>query len=212
MNTDFIPDTSLKIIQDRKSFSFGTDAILLTDFSPRADRVVDLGAGFGILFLRLMGLGKANFSIGVELDSAAAERAKDNITLNGLSDCAKIIVGDYTEVEKILQPECCDMVIANPPYFKNSLMGKHKTSRHEVTMTFEDLARAAAFVLKDRGIFVFSHTPKRLPELFSKVKKYRLEPKRMCFAEPKGKAAAIVLIETVKNGKEGMKMERTLLL
>lgn len=210
MGEDYLKGTEIFIKQE--GYHFGTDAILLTDFANNYEDAIDLGCGNGALILRLMGLRKINRGIGIEIDESQARLALENIRLNNLTECIKIINGDYMDIEELLPKGKAQMVISNPPYFKNSLMGREKSFRHEINMTFEGLVRASGYLLKDGGVFLFSHTPSRLSEIFKVLNTYNLEPKRICVAEPKGKSASIILIEARKNAKEGLIMEKTIIL
>ena len=53
--TDGFPAVNLKIMQDKKAFCFGLDAVLLSDFAvvKKNECAVDLGTGSGIIPLIL---------------------------------------------------------------------------------------------------------------------------------------------------------------
>ena len=51
---DIVPGTGYKIIQNKDMFSYGIEAILLSDFAKAKGLVVDLGTGTGIIPLRLV--------------------------------------------------------------------------------------------------------------------------------------------------------------
>lgn len=207
---DFIPGTNLKIFQDRRLFSFGVDAVLLSSFALKATTAVDFCTGNGILLLRMKGLKKINNGIGVEIQEEASQLAAKSIEENGLSDSLRIVRDNLRNYKDFLERNSVDLVLSNPPYTKSGggLLNpedSYALARHEVAMTFEDLAEASAWVLKDFGSFVFIHKPERLSELFHTLKKHRLEPKRLRLVQPgPNKSPNMVLIEAKKYAKEGM--------
>ena len=99
-----------------------------------------------------------------------------------------------------------DAVTCNPPYIKGT-SGLHNDAtayniaRHEIMVSWEDVVRAAAHLLKPGGSFALVHKPFRLPELIQTLKEYRLEPKRMQLVQPyAGKEPNMVLLEAVQGG------------
>ena len=49
---DIVPGSKYKIIQNKEMFSYGIDAIVLSDFVKAKGLVMDLGTGTGIIPLR----------------------------------------------------------------------------------------------------------------------------------------------------------------
>lgn len=64
---DIVPGTQYKIIQNREMFSYGIDAILLSDFAKAKGLVMDLGTGTGIIPLRLVDNKDIKKIIGIEI-------------------------------------------------------------------------------------------------------------------------------------------------
>lgn len=206
---DYIPNTKLSIKQDREKFSFGVDSILLSSFTTFGKNAIDLGTGNGILILRMLGLGKIEKGLGIEIQEDVFKLFEENIKLNDLNDEIKAIKGDYKYLMEDLKGSF-DIAISNPPYVKKGSgiipsNENDKRSRYEVDMTFEDLAKAANFYLKDGGGFFFSHKPERLAEIIYTLKENSLEPKRIRLVQPNNKKPPnIVLVEARKGGKEGL--------
>ena len=73
---DIVPGTDFKIIQNKERFSYGTDAIFLSDFTKGKGVVVDLGTGTGIIPLRIYGKDKVDIIYGVEIQKEVAQMAK----------------------------------------------------------------------------------------------------------------------------------------
>ena len=79
--------------------------------------------------------------------------------------------------------------------------------------TFRDIAAQAEKLLKTGGSIFIVHRPNRLSELCVTLTEFHLEPKRMRLVYPYAeKEAEMVLIEAVRRGKRGMRMERPLII
>lgn len=79
--------------------------------SPPA-RILDLGTGTGCLLLALLHEYRTAFGIGVDIEPAAAELARDNAASLGLADRAAFAVSNWTDAVA----GRFDLVVSNPPY------------------------------------------------------------------------------------------------
>ena len=106
--------------------------------------------------------------------------------------------------------ESFDMITCNPPYNKKgsgiiNLEDKKVVARHEMSITFEDICKAARLLLKSNKKFYLIHHSERLAELIMTLKSYSFEVKKVQFVHPKvSKSSSLVLIEAVKNAKSGL--------
>ena len=92
---------NLKIIQNKKEFCFGMDAILLSDFAKEIkenSRVLDLGTGTGILPILLSGKTINTKIVGIEIQKNMAEMATRSVKLNNLKNRIKIINEDIKNI------------------------------------------------------------------------------------------------------------------
>ena len=84
----------LRIIQNVEGFCFGIDAVLLSDFAKdmrNNAKVLDLGAGTGILSILLSAKTNLSKIYGIEVQNEVADMAKRSIKLNYLEDKVEII-------------------------------------------------------------------------------------------------------------------------
>ncbi len=108
--------------------------------------------------------------------------------------------------------ESCDIVTSNPPYIvDNGGLQNPKDSiniaRHEILVKLEDIVEAASYLLKVGGCFSMVHKPFRMAEVFSIMKKYSLEPKRLQMVQPReGSEPSVFLVEAIKGGRSGLKI------
>lgn len=197
-----------RLIQDTKAFCFGMDAVLLAEFAVASekDRILDLCTGNGVIPILMAARDKGGFFTGIEIQEGSARLAKRNAGLNGLEDRIDIIQGDIKDAGTFTEKESYDVVTCNPPYMINGgglvNPGDVKAiARHEILMSFEDVAAASVMALRSKGSLFIVHRPRRMTEIFESLRRYRLEPKRMrtvhSFA---GKEANMILIEAVKDG------------
>jgi tRNA1Val (adenine37-N6)-methyltransferase len=208
----------IKVYQNNRGYRFSVDSLLLYSFVKvkYAFRIADLGAGSGIIGLLLSGkYPNATVKL-VELQKSLYHLAEKNIKLNGLEDRVKAVCTDIKEI-KINEPSLSyDLIVSNPPFRKPgsgllSLGEEKAVARHELRLTFSDLAEAAAHLLKPGGRFSLIFHPERLPEIMAILRSSRLEPKRMRFVHnDPGAVSKIVLIESVKDGRPGVKVENPL--
>ena len=109
-----------------------------------------------------------------------------------------------------------DLVVSNPPFraCKSGLLNieeEKAIARHEIMLKLDELAAAAAALLKIRGRFCLIHHPNRLAELIVALEKREMEPKRLRFVHSSpATEAKMVLIEAVKGGRTGLKVEKPL--
>lgn len=203
------------IIQKKKGFCFGMDAVLLSGFTQvkEGQLVVDLGTGTGIIPILLEAKTKGKHFTGLEIQESVAEMAYRSVCLNGLQDHVEIVQGDIKEASRIFGKASFDVVTSNPPYMEGSHGMKNPDqvkaiSRHEILCRLEDVIREASLLLRQGGCFYMVHRPRRLVEIFCLLRKYKMEPKRIKMVHPFIKERAnMVLIEAVKGGGVMMQVE-----
>lgn len=204
-----------KIIQKKKGFCFGMDAVLLSGFAQvkEGELVIDLGTGTGIIPILLEAKTKGKHFTGLEIQESVAEMAFRSVCLNGIQDRVKIVQGDIKEASRIFGKASFDVVTSNPPYMEGSHGIKNPDqvkaiSRHEILCSLEDVVREASLLLRQGGYFYMVHRPRRLVDIFCVLREYKMEPKRIKMVHPFiTEGANMVLIEAVKGGGVMMKAE-----
>ena len=126
---------------------------------------------------------------------------------------------NVNDLNNVFESESFDVVTCNPPYFKyqkNSLINENEgkaIARHEVEIKLEEVISMASYLLKNGVTFAMVHRPERLIEIINLMQKHGIEPKKIRMVYPKeDKNANMLLIEGVKNGKSGLKVEKTLIV
>jgi tRNA1Val (adenine37-N6)-methyltransferase len=131
-----------------------TDACIQGAWTPIDGGVVDvldIGTGTGLLSLMLAQRNSTINIDAIELDAEAAKQAAENFKSAMWSDRLQIINADARNYQFAKQ---YDMVISNPPFFANSLLGddeKRNAVRHNMSLSFDDLFSIINKVLKPEG-------------------------------------------------------------
>ncbi len=217
---DDLQRNGYRIIQKKKGFCFGMDAVLLSGFAQvkEGEVAVDLGTGTGIIPILLEAKTKGKHFTGLEIQEEVAEMAGRSVRLNQLENRVDIVRGDIKEASRLFGKASFDVVTSNPPYMndnhglKNPELPK-AIARHEVFCTLDDVCREASLLLKSGGRFYMVHRPHRLAEIITALKTYKLEPKRMKLVHSfVDKEANMVLIEAVRGGRSMMKVEAPIIV
>ena len=215
---DLVPGTSYKIIQDKDSFSYGTDAIFLSDFARPKGEVIDLGTGTGIIPLRIVDNPKVGKIYGIEIQEEVYARAKRSIEENNLEEKISILNLDLRNIKDHFKKAQFQTVVSNPPYLKkgSAIINKDENfaiSRHEIKCDLLDVIQAANYLLMPQGKFFLVHRPDRLVDILYNLREYNMEAKRIRFVYPKyGKASNLILVEGVKGGKADLKFMEPLIV
>ena len=192
------------LIQSQAFFKLGRDSLLLSQFATlrRSWRVCDLGCGVGSLLLLLTEREQELIRWGIELDPMAAQMARRNLLENGLE--GEIITGDL-RARDLLPPDSFQLVISNPPYFRQGTGYSGGPARMEEQLTVEALCRTAGRLLRTGGRFALVFRPERLSELFAALEGARLAPKRIqLLSYHRERPPYAVLVEAVKEGGVGL--------
>lgn len=202
----------LKLIQRPDAFRFGTDSVLLADFAaPRKnDRAIDLGCGTGAVALLMAGHQPALAVDGVEIQPEIADMARRSVLLNDLDDRVRVFEGDMRDSWRALGAGRYTLAVCNPPYGRSgaALESRSETkrlARHEGDLTPDDIARAAAMLLKNGGRFCAIYPAPRAYELMRAMDGAGIAPKRVRTVHGvAGRAPKFVLLEGVRQGGEGL--------
>lgn len=209
----------IRLYQPKRGYRFSVDALLLYDFVNLkiVERIADLGAGSGIIGI-LLAKRYHNASVTLfEIQDTLVRLSEKNIALNNLEDRVKAVKCDVRTLHDLpLMSHNYDLVVSNPPFrrFKSGRISAEEEkaiARHEIKLRLPELINAASYLLRAKGRFCIIYHPYRLSELVEILKKKSLEPKRLRFVHSNASSEAkMILIEAVKGGKEGIKVEKPL--
>lgn len=209
MENDNFQDIGGMYVLINEQHRFGTDAVLLEDFAAalKKDRVCDIGSGCGIIPFLMCKNDRAKHIYAVEIQQDAADLARKSIEKNGISKINVICADakDHKKLDEIIGNNTVDLVVSNPPYYKENSGGQYTESRRaacreEMSLSIYDVADAARRLLNHGGRLCVCYKPQRLCDLVDAMRKNGIEPKRMRFVHSEVDAAPwLVLVE----GKKG---------
>ncbi len=200
----------ITIHQPKKGHRFTLDSILLADFcriKPK-DRVLEPGAGTGIISLLLAKKHPRSLFYSVEVQDDLFDLCKKNCIGNDLGNvtCEH---RDIRAIHRTPSARLFDVIVANPPYIKEgagraSPHPGRRTSRHEESgdiASWLDLQK----LLKHRGSYHLVFSASRSAELMDLLCERGIEPKRIRYVHPRDdKPASLVMIEAVKSAGRGL--------
>jgi tRNA1(Val) A37 N6-methylase TrmN6 len=217
---DKILGGTLTVVQPRAGYRFAVDAILLGRFArPRSrDRVLELGAGCGVVSIMLAALHHPREVVALELQPDLAEMAARNARLNDLGMVRTICADLRTQRIEGLEPATFDLVVANPPYRavrsgRESPNHSRRVARGERGATLAEFVAVAARYASHGAKATFVFTAGRSAELIATLSARALEPKRIRFVHPRiGMPASTILVEARKGGGVEVEVEPPLAL
>jgi tRNA1Val (adenine37-N6)-methyltransferase len=204
---DSILGGALTVVQPASGFRFAIDSILLARFvRPRQrDRILELGAGCGVVSIVLAVLHHPSEIAAVELQPRLAGLIAHNAVLNGAA-AVTAICADIRRPIPGLMLATFDCVVLNPPYRaasrgRESPNPDRRTARGGEGASLTDFIEAAARYANHGGRIAIVFTASRTAELIALMKQRLLEPKRIRFVHSKPQeSATMVLLEARKAG------------
>jgi len=200
----------MKLIQPAQGYRFSLDAVLLAHFPILAGvkQAVDLGTGSGIITILLAARDSALRIRGIEIQEDMVDRARRSIQFNRLEDRIEIISADIREMNKYLPGGEAELVLSNPPFWKNGegYVNSNKEeaiARHELKLNLEELVSQGAYLLCGGGRMAIIHRADRLEEIIGIFTDHKLYPRRLRMVHPFiDRNAKLILLEGQK-GRPG---------
>lgn len=201
-------DETHSVIQPRRGYRFGADAVALAEFASgyvRKNSVVfDLCSGCGIVGI-LVALGKEKIKLlGAEIDETLCDMSRRSAKMNGLADFRfyNVDIRDKTAEFSNTHKNRVDAVVCNPPYFKPDSRPRTSvpSASCELTVGLDDIVDCARRLLRSGGAFMLVYTCSRLDEALCACAAHGLTPKQLT-VNTNGKT---FLLRAVKGGKQGL--------
>jgi tRNA1(Val) A37 N6-methylase TrmN6 len=217
---DSILGGRLSLYQPADGYRFSVEAILLGRFvrARASDRVLELGAGCGVVSVMVAALSGAQEVVAMELQPALAGLIARNAALNGLSQVSGLRADLRARRIEGLKPASFDLVVANPPYRarntgRESPKEGRRIARGGGGASLAEFLDAARRYARDGGSVAIIFTAARCAELIAEMRRRSLEPKRIRFVHPRADLpASTVLVEACKGGGVEAEVEPSLVL
>ncbi len=179
MANDYFKFKQFTVQQNNCAMKVTTDACLFGAWSCnilknfQAETILDIGAGTGLLSLMLAQTTNASI-VGVEIEEKAAIQATENVNNSPWKDRISI---HHQPIQEYLTDKKFDVIISNPPFFKNSLLSddeKRNTALHSNNLTFFNLKSIVDNLLINNGLFLILLQHERHNEIIEIMKDYYL--------------------------------------
>lgn len=211
------------IVQNKKSFCFGMDAVLLAHFAcknieaskvqSKPVKILDLCTGNGIVPLLMNAAFSeaseesldgfdAEFSA-LELQNESFDMARRSVQLNSLESKISVLQGDVKTIGSYFNQSSFDFVTCNPPYMipskgRQSQNMAKMIARQEICCNIMDVIKAALYCMKENGHFFMIHRPERLDEILKDLQESGLKAAEIQLVKAfEDKAASMVLLHCV---------------
>jgi tRNA1Val (adenine37-N6)-methyltransferase len=184
MSKPYFQFKQFTVYHDRCAMKVGTDAVLLGAWaSPKgAQKVLDIGAGTGVISLMMAQRFPEAQVVGVELDQAAYEQACENASRSPWETRISLVNEDvktlWTSPESQAKwAHSFDAIVSNPPYFSRAMgcpTENRHMARHDDSLSFGELLTAVERLLSAEGEFSVVIPAEAAPEMIGIAAQHRL--------------------------------------
>lgn len=157
MASDTFHFKRFSVLQDRTPMKVGTDGILLGAWAAveQAKTILDVGTGTGLLALMAAQRNEQAAIVAIDVDAHAVQQALGNVAQSPWPTRIGVMNVSFQDWLK-QEGKAVDHIICNPPYYEVTSLRTAKamsTARHTWQLEHEELARGAAAVLSEKGLF-----------------------------------------------------------
>ena len=154
----------------------GTDGVLLGAWAEGGSRILDIGAGTGLISLMMAQRFPEARVVGIDIDADACQQARENVAASPFADrvvmecCAlqelgvrseelgvrSLELGVRSEELGVASGMLFDAIVSNPPFFVNSMKNpdsKRTLARHTDSLPFPVLMKGVKRWLSEDGVF-----------------------------------------------------------
>lgn len=179
MANSYFQFKQFKIEQGQTAMKVCTDACLFGAYikPQNKQKILDIGTGTGLLALMLAQKTAAHITA-VEIEENAYNQALENVNNSIFASQIQVIHQSIQDFAQNYQGEKFDLIVSNPPFFKNNWKATEKAKNlalHSENLDFEDLLKAVAGLLNKEGVFWVLLPAYEATVLAEKARKYNLK-------------------------------------
>lgn len=173
-----------EVIDENCAMKVGTDAVLVGAWTEveRSHRILDVGAGSGIISLMLAQRAASAFVTAVEIDGGAVADCEVNFRQSPWASRLDVVSGDFRSVEGRY-----DLIVSNPPFFGNSLRAagtRRALARQGDELSYVSLIDFASRRLEENGRLVLISDTSNEAEIDFEALVRRFSLRRKCLVRP----------------------------
>ncbi|MBA3830190.1 MAG: methyltransferase [Taibaiella sp.] len=153
MSNTYFQFKQFRVEQGACAMKVSTDACIQGAWTPANDtthKILDIGAGTGLLSLMVAQRCNARIDA-IEADARAAAQAEENFAASPWNARLSLV---HQDVRQYVAADKYDLIICNPPFFQNSLLGdntERNIARHTINLSYSDIASVLERMLDDNG-------------------------------------------------------------
>jgi len=194
------------LYQPESGYCYNSDSIFLYDFinffKPKG-KVLDVGAGCGIIGLLVARDNKKVVLDAVEKQAAFRHYAKTNARVNKieyhLHEC------DFLELENKTK---YDYIISNPPFYPNGVQKSENEmlfhARYNIHLPLSDFFKKVSQLLKPHSHFIFCYDATQFGLICEELAKVKMRVVDVVFVHPKIDRSASLVMVHARNGSKSM--------
>jgi len=209
LTLDDLKRFDLQLFQPRQGYRYSLDPLLLARFCPEVksgERIIDLGAGCGVISLVLARINPAALSVAVENNPEMAALVERNIQHNDLDGRVSVLAEDVVDLRSRYPVSTFDLVVSNPPFRKSgsgkvSPLAGRDSARHETTAGLSDFLAVAKYLVKPSGKICFIQLPSRLPEFMALATELKLSVLRVRMIHSNAASPATMFMIELAKGR-----------
>jgi len=194
------------LYQPQSGYCYNSDSIFLYDFinafQPKG-RVLDVGAGCGVVGLLVARDNKKVTLEAVEKQAIFREYATINARVNGIE--LDLHAGDFLELES---EEKYDYIVSNPPFYPDGVQKSENEmlfyARYNVNLPLEPFFKKVSQLLKPRSHFIFCYDATQFAIICELLAKVKMRVVDVQFVHPKQDRNASLVMIHARNGSKSM--------
>lgn len=203
----------IKILQDDELFLINTDTTVLGEFIEvyKKDTILDIGTNTGALLL-YAALFNPKKIVGIDINEKALELAKQNLDNNKITNYELI----HIDANNFKYKERFDVIICNPPYFKEKDKSNNEyknLAKFDTTLKLDNLITTIDNNIKNYGTIYLLYLSSRLDEVILELEKHKIHVKELKFVFDGNKQNSnVCLIKAKKGGVKGMVVTKPVII
>jgi len=148
------------IQQNKTAMKVGTDGVLLGSWaviSAKAERILDIGTGTGLIALMMAQRSAAKVIDAVELDKAAYQQAVENFKVSNWSERLSCYHASFQKFSNETEGSY-DLIVSNPPFHTSTpktVLKDRSMARCSEHLPFSELLFGVAKLLNKKGSCAF---------------------------------------------------------